>query len=237
MMVGERDMDNVVATILNFEARFNAAFRYPYVFLSSPTTGSLPVSFHDAVTDVLPFGAAVEWGSIGVEHWIRPSVVAEEATTLPEVERRRKERWWSSGWEMHSLMDKYDWSWRLEPGGESSFSFPAARTKWDRTAAFMSDITYDPFRLLADGGKRYGYIATTSQPPSPSNALPILQAYFGPRAAVPLAALPQFLVEDRPGGACRIENSFEVSRGVLTRRRERLLMDDAMIDCGPKVLP
>lgn len=138
LLLREKDLDDLLPTLRNFEKRFNAAFRYPYVFISSPDEGPFSPSFRSSVLATLPSNAAVEWSVVEKEHWRIPEWMDEE-----EVRRGFKEqeqqgvqyagregyhhmiRWYSGLWAREEVLQKYDWYWRLEPGGES---FPSPLT-------------------------------------------------------------------------------------------------------------
>ncbi|GAA5838890.1 hypothetical protein JCM9279_003890 [Rhodotorula babjevae] len=156
VLVRERDLAALVPTLANFERRFNAQFRYPYVFLASPDEGELSSAFRAAVGRALPEGAETRWGVVPDEHWRIPPHLDAHAVRrgFAEQEERGVQyagreayhhmcRWYAGLWVRHELLDEYDWFWRLEPG-----------------VSFFCSITYDPFRLLAQRGKVYAFIIT-----------------------------------------------------------------------------
>ncbi|GAA5860317.1 hypothetical protein JCM1840_002860 [Sporobolomyces johnsonii] len=154
LLIRESDLDELLPTLRNFEARFNAHFRYPYVFITSPDDPPLPAQFRDAVAGVLPDGAVTEWGQVPDDHWRIPKWMDEgevrigfEKQQQQGVQYAAREgyhhmcRWFSGLFARHPLLTKYDWFWRVEPG-----------------VRFYCDITYDPFRLLALRNKLYGFV-------------------------------------------------------------------------------
>ncbi|KAM0790584.1 hypothetical protein ACM66B_004450 [Microbotryomycetes sp. NB124-2] len=155
-LVRERDLQPLVQTLNNFESRFNKWFRYPYVMISSPDEGPLSKEFRQTVAETLPVGAVVEYSVVSEQDWsIPPWMNSEEVHRgFQEQERRgvmyagregyhHMCRFFSGLWVRHEALQKYDWTWRLEPG-----------------VRFHCDITYDPFRFMAAHNKVYGFVIT-----------------------------------------------------------------------------
>ncbi|ORY67959.1 nucleotide-diphospho-sugar transferase [Leucosporidium creatinivorum] len=154
LLLREKDLDDLLPTLKNFEKRFNAAFRYPYVFISSPDEGPFSPSFRSSVLATLPPNAAVEWSVVKKEHWRIPEWMDEEVVRRGfkdqeemGVQYAGREgyhhmiRWYSGLWAREEVLQKYDWYWRLEPG-----------------VRFYCTITYDPFRFMALHNKVYGFV-------------------------------------------------------------------------------
>ena len=114
-------------TLDNFEAKFNAAYRYPYTILSD-----VPFSepFRQAVAGTLTDGALVEYGLIPTEHWDIPEWLDQDNVRKGFVKLAKegvmhggKEsyhnmcRYFSGFFAMHPLLAKYRYYWRLEPQG------------------------------------------------------------------------------------------------------------------------
>ncbi|GAA6038031.1 hypothetical protein JCM8097_007508 [Rhodosporidiobolus ruineniae] len=154
LLLRERDLDELLPTLVNFEEQFNGVFRYPYVFISSPDEGALSPSFRRAVEGVLPPNSTVEYAVVPSAHWSIPSHLGDPEAVrrgFAEQEQRGVQyagregyhhmcRWYSGLWARHPTLAKYDWFWRLEPG-----------------VRFYCPITYDPIRYLALHGKVYGF--------------------------------------------------------------------------------
>ena len=136
LLVREADLAELIPTLKNFELRFNRVFRYPYVFLSSPDLPVFSLGFKRAVARVLPDGAVVEWGEVPEEQWkipawmdmdeVRAGFKDQEAREVQYAGREGYHhmcRFYSGLWARHPMLAKYDWYWRLEPGG----SLPSLR--------------------------------------------------------------------------------------------------------------
>lgn len=132
LLVREADLPALLPTLRNFEERFNARFRYPYVFISSPDEGDLSRDFRTEVAKVLPAGAETEWGVVPEQHWEIPTWLDKDNVRQGFVEQEKAGvqyagregyhhmcRWYSGLFARHPLLAKYDWFWRLEPGGVS----------------------------------------------------------------------------------------------------------------------
>ncbi|GAA5856071.1 hypothetical protein JCM8547_002966 [Rhodosporidiobolus lusitaniae] len=152
----EEDLEELLPTLENFEAKGNRRWRYPYVFLSSPDAAAFSPSFQSAIASVLPLGAVVEFSVVPAAHWEIPPRLDEENVRkgFKEQERRGVQyagregyhhmvRWYSGLWVRSEALAKYDWFWRLEPG-----------------VRYFCDITYDPIRFLAFHQKIYGFTIT-----------------------------------------------------------------------------
>lgn len=131
LLLRERDLPALLPTLRNFEAQFNAAFRYPYVFLTDPDAGALSDEFRGAVAGVLPEGAVAEFAVIPAEDWRIPRWmdILETRKGFAEQERNGVQyagregyhhmcRFYSGLFARQEVLAKYDWYWRLEPGGK-----------------------------------------------------------------------------------------------------------------------
>ena len=124
--------DALAGTLVNFEAKFNAAYRYPYTILSD-----VPFSepFRQAVARALPDGAQVEYGLVPTEHWGIPEWLDQENVRKGFVKLAQegvmhggKEsyhnmcRYFSGFFALHPLLAQYRYYWRLEPQGRESYA-------------------------------------------------------------------------------------------------------------------
>ena len=130
VLLREEDLEEMLATLVNFEERFNRNFRYPYVFINSPDVPDFTSTFRDAITNILPTGAELEWSVIPTNEWEIPRWM-DEATVREGFEWMKKEgvqhaeregyhhmcRWYSGPFARMEILEKYAWYWRLEPGG------------------------------------------------------------------------------------------------------------------------
>ena len=127
LLARNEDLETLIPTLHNFEETFNAKFRYPYIFLNE---AGLSATFQKGVRDALPETAAVEYGVIPHEHWSIPDWIDKEQVREGFVKMREegvqyadKEsyhhmcRYYSGLFALHPILLKYDYYWRLEPGG------------------------------------------------------------------------------------------------------------------------
>lgn len=131
LLLRERDLEELRPTLSNFEEMFNSNFRYPYVFLSSPDEPPFSTAFKDSVSSILPMAAIVEYAMVPLEHWSLPASL-DKPSTIAGFAQMEKEgvqyagreayhhmcRFYSGFFARQQILAKYDWYWRLEPGGE-----------------------------------------------------------------------------------------------------------------------
>lgn len=130
LLLREQDLDELVPTLENFERRFNGNFRYPYVFLSTPDDPPLSNAFRTRVQEILPVGAKTEYAIVPEEHWSLPKWMNAEKLRrgFAEMEKAGVQyggregyhhmcRFYSGFFARQAVLAKYDWYWRLEPGG------------------------------------------------------------------------------------------------------------------------
>jgi hypothetical protein len=73
---GHAELSKIRHTIDSFEASFNRAFRYPYLFMAAPDE-PFDQNFKDLVKYMLPHGAEIHFGEIGMDEWVLPSWLSE----------------------------------------------------------------------------------------------------------------------------------------------------------------
>ncbi|GAA6054626.1 hypothetical protein JCM3770_002910 [Rhodotorula araucariae] len=213
VLVREGDLADLLPTLANFEARFNARFRYAYVFLASPDEGALSLAFRSAVASALPPGAEVQYGVVPPAHWTIPTDLSPDQVRAGFAEQEARGvqyagregyhhmcRWYSGLWVRHTLLQPYDWFWRLEPGVQ-----------------FHCTISYDPIRFLALHNKVYGFVITVVEN---MNTVPGLfravRTYLSDQGITPRdASLWRFLVREGPDGqdeysGCHFWTNFEI---------------------------
>ncbi|PHH73409.1 hypothetical protein CDD83_4755 [Cordyceps sp. RAO-2017] len=143
------DVWDIARSIRQVEDRFNRRFNYDWVFLNDKP-------FDDAfkkVTTSLVSGKTF-YGLIPTEHWSYPDWIDQErAKKVREDMAERKIiygdsisyrhmcRFESGFFFRQPLMMNYDYYWRVEPSIE-----------------LFCDIHYDPFRLMAEQGKKYSFV-------------------------------------------------------------------------------
>ncbi len=148
VLARNKELDGVVESLKSVERHFNRWFHYPYVFLND---GDFNSTFKETVMNYT--SSNVEFGKIGSEHWGYPdwtdSNVAKEgirkqgdaAIMYGGMESYHHMcRFYSGFFYKHELLQKYDWYWRVEP-----------------EIKYFCDMTYDPFRQMAQNNKTYGF--------------------------------------------------------------------------------
>lgn len=153
MLARNSDLNGVIASVEQLEARFNRKFNYPWVFLNDvPFTTDFKRRV-SVLTD-----ADVSFGLIPRENWVQPDWIdegraAEGRTRLVRqgviyggsVSYRNMCRFNSGFFFRHELLTPYKWYWRVEPD-----------------VRYYCDLDYDPFLFMQEHDKVYGF--TISMP-------------------------------------------------------------------------
>jgi len=140
-----------VRSIREIEDRFNRKYKYPYVFLNDEPFSDTFKTRISVLTD-----SKVEFGLIPREHWVQPSWIDEAKATEARnkmvdekiiyggsVSYRNMCRFNSGFFFKHPLLQKYRYYWRIEPD-----------------VHFHCNIDYDPFLLMQEQKKIYGFTIT-----------------------------------------------------------------------------
>ncbi|KAJ7663939.1 glycosyltransferase family 15 protein [Mycena polygramma] len=148
MLARNGDINGVVQTVTEFEAKFNHKFEYPYVFLNEEPFSD---EFKRAVR-ALPL-SKVEFGLIPHDHWFQPDSIDEEKAAAVRkqmhekgiiyggaVKYRNMCRFNAGFFFRHELLAKYRYYWRVDPD-----------------ARFFCSLDYDPFLFMQDEDKKYGF--------------------------------------------------------------------------------
>lgn len=150
VLARNKEISGVLSSMSYLESHFNQWFNYPYVFLNNEEFDS---NFKRKVRNATD--AEVEFGVVGPDAWGFPDWV-EDLDELKESIAQQGDRaimyggletyhhmcrFFSGFFFNHPLLLKYDWYWRVEPD-----------------VKFFCDITYDPFRFMAEQGKVYGFV-------------------------------------------------------------------------------
>jgi alpha 1,2-mannosyltransferase len=148
MLARNTDLNGIIVSMKQMEDRFNKKFRYPYVFLNEEEFSSEFQSRIRELTD-----ASVEFGLIPREHWYQPDSIDEEKASAARAEMVKNQviyggsvpyrnmcRFNSGFFYRHPLLDKYRYYWRVEPD-----------------VKFFCDLDYDPFLIMQDQNKVYGF--------------------------------------------------------------------------------
>ncbi|WWD01339.1 hypothetical protein V866_008282 [Kwoniella sp. B9012] len=130
------------------EDRFNHWAKYDYVFLNDDDFSDEFKRYTQSLTK-----AKCHYGKIEPDHWHQPEWIDEEKATKAREEMIRKKviyghsvpyrnmcRFNSGFFYQHPLLADYDYYWRIEP-----------------SVKFFCDLNYDPFLVMQDENKVYGF--------------------------------------------------------------------------------
>ncbi|KAF9482770.1 glycosyltransferase family 15 protein [Pholiota conissans] len=148
MLARNGDLNGVISSMKQLEDRFNKQFHYPYVFLNEQPFED---NFKKRVTELTD--SNVQFGLIPNEHWVQPPHIDEvKATAAREqmvkdnviyggsVPYRNMCRFNSGFFYRHELLQPFQYYWRVEPD-----------------VKFFCDLDYDPFLIMQDQNKMYGF--------------------------------------------------------------------------------
>ncbi|CAE6440725.1 unnamed protein product [Rhizoctonia solani] len=151
------DLPGILESIKQMEDRFNKKYQYPYVFLNEEPFSD---EFKKWTTEVV--GSKTIYGQIPHDHWFQPDWIDEEKATkarLKMIEEkviyghsvpyRNMCRFNSGFFFRHELLKDYDYYWRIEPN-----------------VKFFCDLDYDPFKVMKDGKKVYGFTVSLYEYPA-----------------------------------------------------------------------
>lgn len=153
MLARNSDLDGVISSVEQLEAKFNRKFNYPWVFLNDE-----PFSYEFKRRVKVLTNGDVSFGLIPHETWVQPPWIDEERARRGRnmltqddviyggsVSYRNMCRFNSGFFFRHELLTSYKWYWRVEPD-----------------VRFYCDLEYDPFVFMEDHDKIYGF--TISMP-------------------------------------------------------------------------
>ncbi|KAH3671073.1 hypothetical protein OGAPHI_000784 [Ogataea philodendri] len=142
------DLGGIVRSIQNLEDRFNRNFHYDWVFLNNEPFSD---EFKDKVSKMV--SGEAKFGLIPAEHWSYPDFIdqdkaREERNKMADMgiiyadseSYRHMCRYNSGFFYRHPLLQKYRYYWRVEPDVD-----------------FYCDVDYDPFSVLRQHNKVYGF--------------------------------------------------------------------------------
>ncbi|KAI6022688.1 glycosyltransferase family 15 protein [Pisolithus marmoratus] len=146
MLVRNTDGPGIMNSMKQIEDRFNKKFQYPYVFLNDKPFTENFKKYISQLTD-----APVEFGLIPPEHWKQPEWIDEQKAAAAREDMVRNNviyggayrnmcRFNSGFFYRQELLQKYRYYWRVEPD-----------------VKYFCDIDYDPFLLMQDQNKVYGF--------------------------------------------------------------------------------
>jgi len=148
LLARNSDLNGVVSSMKQMEDRFNKKFQYPYVFLNDQ---EFEEGFKKRVSKLTD--AKVEFGVIPKDHWNQPDSINETTASAARetmskngviyggsVPYRNMCRFNSGFFYKHELLKPYKFYWRIEPD-----------------VKFFCDLDYDPFLIMQDQNKVYGF--------------------------------------------------------------------------------
>lgn len=148
MLARNKEIDDVIKSMISMERHFNQWFNYPWVFLNDEPFDE---TFQNTVKQYTK--SLVEFGTIPKEQWEFPEDIDKDEFnefTNYQGDRRilygnnpsyhKMCRFFSNSFFQHPLVKKREWYWRVEPNVE-----------------FFCDLTYDPFVEMEKHGKKYGF--------------------------------------------------------------------------------
>lgn len=143
------DLWDIVKSIRQVEDRFNRNYHYDWVFLNDKPFDS---TFMKVTTSLI--SGKTHYEQIPQEHWSYPDFIDQEkARKVREDMAERKIIYGDSQSYRHMcrfesgfffrqpIMLNYEWYWRVEPSIE-----------------LYCDVGYDPFKYMADHGKKYSFV-------------------------------------------------------------------------------
>ncbi|KAI0630595.1 glycosyltransferase family 15 protein [Trametes polyzona] len=151
MLARNSDVEGAVSSIKELESRFNKRFQYPWLFLNEVPFSDEFKEKVSAVTSGTP-----QFGLIPPEHWYQPDWIDEDIASKNRAQAdkdgvpyggslayRNMCRFNSGFFYRHPMVLPYKWYWRVEPD-----------------VHFPCNINYDPFLLMEDTKKVYGFTIT-----------------------------------------------------------------------------
>ncbi|KAH3675918.1 hypothetical protein WICPIJ_009208 [Wickerhamomyces pijperi] len=149
MLCRNWELESVLKSMRSLEDRFNRRYKYDWVFLNDvPFTEK----FKEATS--LMTDSVTKYALIPSEQWDRPDWIDNETfeAGLKEMNEngvlygdsksyRNMCRFNSGYFFRQQILDEYDYYFRVEPDVE-----------------YFCDFQYDPFRVMRDNGKKYGFV-------------------------------------------------------------------------------
>lgn len=156
------ELEEILSSMRSLEDRFNKYYHYPWTFLNDEEFTQEFKEWTSAMAS-----GKVEYGLVRPEDWNTPDFIDQDKyeQCLKEYEEKQVLYGWSKSYRnmchynsgyffQQELTLKYDYYFRVEPGVE-----------------YYCDFQMDPFRLMKDQGKKYGFVVTFYEYP---NTIPTL---------------------------------------------------------------
>ncbi|KAF8590601.1 glycosyltransferase family 15 protein [Ramaria rubella] len=146
------DLQGVISSMKQMEDRFNKKYQYPWIFLNEEPFSE---EFKKYTTELT--GSPTTYGLISKDQWLQPEWIDEERATKARekmvadrviygvggagsVPYRNMCRYYSGFFYRHELLKDYEYYWRVDPN-----------------VRFYCDLDYDPFLIMKDQNKVYGF--------------------------------------------------------------------------------
>jgi len=151
------DLQGISSSVKQMEDRLNKKYNYPYVFLNEEPFSD---EFKDRIRNIV--SGPVEFGLIPKDHWYQPDWIDEAKATKSREDMVRNKviyggsvpyrnmcRFNSGFFFRHELLSKYQYYWRIEPD-----------------VTFFCDLDYDPFLIMQEQKKLYGFTVSLYEYPT-----------------------------------------------------------------------
>jgi alpha 1,2-mannosyltransferase len=151
-LVRNEELHGMLNSIREVEDRFNKNWHYGWVFLND-------VDFTEEFKTAVQAATSGEarFGKLEPDQWVEPDfidpVIFEKQREImswvkygKSITYRRMCRFYSGFFYRHEIMLEYEWYWRVEPNIHLS-----------------CDLPYDPFRWMAENGKKYSFVVTLNE--------------------------------------------------------------------------
>ncbi|GAA5967054.1 hypothetical protein JCM8115_003506 [Rhodotorula mucilaginosa] len=153
MLARNSDVWGALDSIRQVEDRFNRQFHYDWTFLNDePFNDEFKAHVSAICSGKVQFGQvpAQHWGKDFPE-WIdvpKANKLINEMGQKPipyggSIPYRKMCRYQSGFFFEHALLDSYEYYWRVEPN-----------------VKFLCDIPYDPFKVMKDHNRTYGFVVS-----------------------------------------------------------------------------
>ncbi|KAJ7109391.1 glycosyltransferase family 15 protein [Mycena epipterygia] len=157
MLARNGDLNGIVSSLKQMEDRFNKKFNYPYVFLNEEPFSENFKTRVAGLTD-----SPVQFGLIPHDHWFQPDWIDETRAAASRADMIKNKviyggsvpyrnmcRYNSGFFYRHELLKPYKYYWRVEPD-----------------VTYFCDLDYDPFLLMQDENKVYGFTISLFEYPA-----------------------------------------------------------------------
>lgn len=208
------DLNDLKETLKNFEEKFNAKFKYPYVILNND---DFTDDFKNQINEIV--STKVEYGKICSKAWNRPDNIdinkakenwqemSNKGIPYANVESYHNMcRYFSRKFFDHPLVKKYKYYWRVEPG-----------------VRFHCDIEEDPFKILREKDMLYGFTITLHEYMDTIKSLEKVTNDYIERKKIKLPEPEErinFMFPEGKYNGCHFWSNFEIASFDLWRSDE-----------------